>query len=83
MRVDICGELALWNKNVDEMIHLIQRAQDAGIWTQQEAERHKARLQVLRTELNADFNELVALRERAAGRRLSERNEHPVVKQST
>ena len=74
MRVDICDDLALWNKNVDEIIHLFQRAQEAGIWTQQEAAGHEARLEVLRAQLNADLNELVALREGVAARQLSERN---------
>ena len=66
MRVVICGELDQWNKNVDEMILLFQSAQDAGIWTRQEVERHEARLEALRMKLNDEFNALVALRERIA-----------------
>jgi hypothetical protein len=74
MRVAICGELDQWNKNVDEMIRLFQSTQNAGVWTRQEAERHEARLEALRVELNDDFNALVALRERVALLGFSERS---------
>jgi hypothetical protein len=74
MRVDISAELDQWNKNVDEMIRLFQSAQDAGVWTRQEAERHEARLEALRMELNDDFNALVALWERVALLGFSERS---------
>jgi hypothetical protein len=61
MRVAICSELDQWNENVDEMIRLFQSAQDAGVWSRQEAERHGARLEALRVELNDDFNALFRL----------------------
>jgi hypothetical protein len=77
MRVNICGEQPLWNKNVDELIRLFQSAQDAGIWTRQEAERHEARLEALRMKLNDDFNAIVALPERVALLGFSERSYRP------
>jgi hypothetical protein len=65
MKDDLCAELDLLNRNVDDMIRLVQRATDAGVWTQQEATWHAARLESLRAKLNADFRELIGLRERA------------------
>lgn len=62
MKGDLRTEIELWNKNVDELIRLFQRAQDAGIWTRQETAHNEARLELLRTQLNADFRELIALR---------------------
>ena len=49
IKADLRTELDLRNKNVDEIISLFQGAQDAGIWTQQEAKRHEARFEALRT----------------------------------
>jgi len=77
VRSDIYAELYRSNKNVDEMIRLLQRAQDAAIWTQQEAALHEARLELLRTQLNADFGELIALRKRVDLLGFSERNHRP------
>jgi len=81
MKTDLRAELSLLNKNVDEMIRLFQCVTDAGIWTRQEATRHEARLELLRAKLNADFRELIALRERANGSRLSTENAHPLTKE--
>jgi hypothetical protein len=64
MKADLRAELGLLNRNVDEMIRLVQRATDAGLWSRQEGARHEARLELLRAKLNADFRELIALRER-------------------
>jgi hypothetical protein len=61
MKTDLRTEHDLWNKRVDEMIRLFQRAQDPGIWAQQEATRHVAGLESLRAKLNSDFRELMAL----------------------
>ncbi len=80
MKADLRAELGLVNRNVDEMIGLLQRATDAGIWTRQEATRHESRLASLRAKLNADFRELTALRERANGLRLKTQNTHPLTK---
>jgi hypothetical protein len=66
VRSDIYAELYRSNKNVDEMIRLLQRAQDAGIWRE-----------LLRTKLNADFRELIALRRRVDLLGFSERNHRP------
>ena len=33
MKAGLRAQLVLLNKNVDEMIRLVQRATDAGIWT--------------------------------------------------
>jgi hypothetical protein len=58
MKADLRAELVLVNRNVDEMIRLLQCATDAGIWTRPEATRHEARLALLRAKLNTDFAEL-------------------------
>jgi hypothetical protein len=62
MKADLRTEIELWNKNVDELIRLLQNIQSAGEWSRQETARHEARLEALRTKLNADFKELIALR---------------------
>ena len=80
MSADLRAELGLLNRNVDEMIRLLQRATDAGIWTRHEATRHEARLAYLRANLNADFRELLDLRERARGLRLRTQITHPLTK---
>ncbi len=80
MKADLRAELGLVNRNVDEMIGLLQRATDAGIWTRQEATRHESRLASLRAKLNADFRELTALREPANGLRLRTQDTHPLTK---
>jgi hypothetical protein len=54
MKSDLRTELGLLNRNVDEMIGFLQCATDAGVWTQQEATWHTARLESLRAKLNAD-----------------------------
>lgn len=64
MKTDVQSELDLLNQNADEMIRLCQFATDAGLWTQQKARRHTARLEALRVKLNADFRELLVLQER-------------------
>ena len=61
LKADLRAERGLVNRNVDEMIRLLQCATDAGIWTRQEATRHEARLELLRANLNADFRELLDL----------------------
>jgi hypothetical protein len=80
MKADLRAELGLLNRNVVERIRLFECATDAGIWTQQDAARHEARLELLCAKLNADFRELMALRERANGLRLSVQNAHPRTK---
>jgi hypothetical protein len=80
MKADLRAELGLLNRNVDEMICLLECATDAGIWTRQEATRHEARIALLRAKLNADFRELMALRERANGLWLRTQNTHPLTK---
>ena len=74
MKADLRAELGLLNRNVDEMIRLLQCATDASIWTPQEAMRHQLRIELLRGELNANFRELMASLERADGSRLSAQN---------
>jgi hypothetical protein len=64
MKADLRAELGLVNRNVDEMIRLLECAAVAGIWTRQEATRLEARLELLRAKLNSDFAELVSAKER-------------------
>jgi hypothetical protein len=80
MKDDLWAELGLVNRNVDEMIRFLQCATDACIWTPEEATRHTARLELLGAKLNADFRELMALRDRANDSRLSTQNAHPLTK---
>jgi hypothetical protein len=46
----------------------------------EEATRHQARLALFRTKLNADFRELMAVRERANGLRVGTQNTYPLTK---
>jgi hypothetical protein len=64
MKADLRADLVLLNRNVDEIIGLLQRATDAGIWTRQEATLHEARLALLRAKLSTDFAELISAEER-------------------
>jgi hypothetical protein len=80
MKADLRADLGLLKRNVDEMIRLFQYAVDAGVWTRQEAEQHKRCLESLRAKLDADFGELVALRERANGSRLRTQNARALTK---
>jgi hypothetical protein len=77
MKADLTEEIALMNRNVDEMIRLCQCATEAGLWSQQKAEQHTARLESFREKLNADFRELIALREHADQTRERGRRETP------
>jgi hypothetical protein len=80
MKADLRPELGVMNRNADEMIGLFQCAATAAIWTPQEATRHASRLELLCVKLNADFSELMVLRERANESRLSTQNAHPLTK---
>ena len=80
MKADLCTELILLNRNVDEMIRLFQCATDAGIWTRREAARNEARLELLRARWNTDFKELMILRERSNGLPPSMQNAQPLTK---
>ena len=80
MKADLRAEVRLLNRNVNEMIRLFRCATDAGVWTRREAERHERRLESLRAKLNADFRELIALRDCANGSRLSTQNARPLTK---
>jgi hypothetical protein len=75
------AELYLWNKNVDELIRFLQNIQAAGLWCRQETGPHEARLELLRTKLNADFRELVALSKRIDLLGFSKRNHRPPAKE--
>jgi hypothetical protein len=80
MKADLRAEVRLLNRNVNEVIRLLRCAADAGVWTRQEAGRHERRLESLRAKLDADFGELVALRERANGSRLRTQNARALTK---
>jgi hypothetical protein len=64
MKADLSAELALLNRNVDEIIGLLQCVTDAGIWTRQEATEHETRLESIRKNFNADYREIMARDER-------------------
>jgi hypothetical protein len=74
MKVDLGTDFVLLNINVDEITRLFQCATDAGIWTREEAKRYETRLELIRAKLNADFRDLVDLRERAKASRRGRQN---------
>jgi hypothetical protein len=80
MQTDLGSDFDLLNRNVDELIRLLQGATDAGIWTPQEAAQHVARLELVRAKLNADFRELLVLYERSSTSRHSPQNAVPLTK---
>ena len=63
MKADLRAETDPLNRNVDEMIRLFQCATDAKVCTAREATLHTARLESVRTKLNADSRELLHLHE--------------------
>jgi hypothetical protein len=64
MKGNLQAERRLLNRNVDELNRLLQCATGNGIWTPQEGTRHVGHHELVRAKLNADFRELMDLRER-------------------
>ena len=64
MKVDPFAELFLWNRNVDGLIRVLQRLDRFSIVGKQERKAYEVRLEEIRAELNADFAEAIAKRER-------------------
>jgi hypothetical protein len=62
---DLFTEIYLWNLNVDRLIRVLQRLEIHSIRSQRELKAYAIRLEEIRAGLNADFVEVMALRERA------------------
>ncbi len=71
MKVDLYGELFLWNRSVDRLIRVLQRMETLSIRPKQEVKAYEVRLEEIRAALNADFTEAMATRERSDQNRLT------------
>lgn len=80
MKAELRAQLVLLNRNVDEMIRLCQCSTAVEVWTRQEAQRHTARLESLRTKMNVDFQELTGSHERTNASRIRTQNANPLAK---
>jgi hypothetical protein len=64
MKADIYTEIFLFNKNVDSLVRVLQRIEALGIWTRRAMTSYEVRLEELRAAVNADFSELIYVKER-------------------
>jgi hypothetical protein len=64
LKADIFIEIFLWNKNVDSLVRVLQRMEALGIWSRQGMTAYEGRLEELRASVNADFAELISVKER-------------------
>jgi hypothetical protein len=64
-KADSFTEIYLWNLNMDRLIRVLQRLEPHSIRSQRELRAYSIRLEEIRAGLNADFAELIAIRERA------------------
>jgi len=71
LKVDLYGELFLWNRSVDRLIRVLQRMETLSIRPKQEVKAYEVRLEEIRAALNADFTEAMATRERSDQNRLT------------
>lgn len=70
MKADAYVEIYLLNKNVDSLVRVLQRMEALGIWSQRVMKSYEVRLEELRANVNADFTELMSVKERFDQRRL-------------
>ena len=71
MTMDERAEIYLWNRNVDQLIRVLQRMEPFSIRPKQEMKAYEVRLEEIRAALNADFTEAMTRRERADQWRLN------------
>jgi len=64
-KADVFTEIYLWNLNVDRLIRVLQRLELHSFRSQRELRAYTIRLKEIRAGLNADFAEVMAVRERA------------------
>jgi hypothetical protein len=70
LKVDLYAEIYLWNRNVDQLIRVLQRMETLSVRPKQEMKAYEVRLEEIRAALNADFTEAMATRERSDQGRL-------------
>jgi hypothetical protein len=71
LKVDLYAEIYLWNRNVDQLIRVLQRMETLLVLPKQEMKAYEVRLEEIRAALNADFTEAMATRERSDQGRLT------------
>lgn len=64
-KADAYTEIYLWNLNMDRLVRVLQRLELHSICPSQELKAYVLRLEELRSALNAEFCETMAMRERA------------------
>jgi hypothetical protein len=70
MKMDIYVELYLWNRDIGQLIRVIQRLKPLSIRPTNEMKLYETRLEEIRARFNADFAEAMATRERVEESRL-------------
>lgn len=70
MKMDIYVELYLWNRDIDQLIRVLQRLEPFSIRPQHEMKLYEVQLEEIRAKFNADFAEVMATRERVEESRL-------------
>jgi len=64
-KADAYTEIYLWNLNMDRLIRVLQRLEFHSTRSQRELKAYAIRLEEIRAGLNADFADVMAVRERA------------------
>ncbi len=64
-KADAYTEIYLWNLNMDRLIRVLQRLELHSTRSQRELKAYAIRLEEIRAGLNADFADVMAVRERA------------------
>jgi len=64
-KTDAYSEVHVWNQCVDRMVRVLQRLELHSIRSKRDLKAYEIRLEEIRSELNADFSETMAVRERA------------------
>ena len=70
MKMDIYVELYLWNREIDQLVRVLQRLEPFSIRPKQEMKSYEVQLEEIRAKFNADFAEAMVMRERADESRL-------------
>lgn len=70
MKVDPYAEMYLWNRNIDQLLRILQRLENLSIRSKQQLKAYEIRLEEIRAGLNADFAEAMLTQERTDETRL-------------
>ena len=65
INMDAYAEMFLWNREIDQLVRVLQRLEPFSIRPKQEMKAYEVRLEEIRTQLNADFADAMVRRERA------------------